>query len=137
MSTFDIFTQLPLFKEIEKEALFSLVPKISLDFEHYQEKETLFTRHSPVNGLIFLLQGQIRLLNDVGESVLSAPTLLSTTGIFGKYRIHSDEATALTNCSILNVDRRSLIYLIRTEPAFLEAFLGMMSDSLFSIHTPH
>ena len=137
MSTFDIFTQLPLFKEIEKEALFSLVPKISLDFEHWKEKDVLFTRQSPVNGLVFLLQGQACLKDVSGEVVLVGPTLLSWAGVFGQEKNQTCEATALSVCSTLTVDRRSLVYLIRTEPAFLEAYLGMLSDALFSIHSPH
>jgi len=137
MSTFDIFTQLPLFKEIEKEALFSLVPKISLDFEHFDEKERLFALHSPVNGLVYLLQGQACLKDDSGEAIHTGPSLLSWTGVFGQNNTHTSEATALTACSTLTVDRRSLVYLIRTEPALLEAYLGMLSDALFSIHSPH
>lgn len=137
MSTFDIFTQLPLFKEIEKEALFSLVPKISLDFDHFKEKELLFARHSPVNGLVYLLQGQACIKDESREVVLAGPALLSWTGVFGQENIHTSEATTLTACSTLTVDRRSLVYLIRTEPAFLDAYLGMLSDALFSIHSPH
>ena len=136
MSTFDIFTQLPLFKDIEKEALFSLVPKISLDFEHLEEGELLFTLHSPVNGLIFLLDGQACLQDNKGEVILTGPTLLSWTGVFGQERTHSAQAKALTDCSTLKVDRRSLIFLFRTEPAFLEAYLDRLSDALFSIHSP-
>ncbi len=137
MSTFDIFTQLPLFKDIEKEALFSLVPKISLDFEHFEEKEVLFARHSPVNGLVYLLQGQANMKDDSGEFVITGPALLSWTGMFGVERSHTSEVKTLTACGTLTVDRRSLIYLIRTEPAFMEAYLGMLSDALFSIHSPH
>lgn len=137
MSTFDIFTQLPLFKEIEKEDLFSLVPKISLDFEHFKEKELLFERHSPVNGLVYLLQGQVCMKDESGEAFLNGPALLSWTGVFGQNRCHAFEAKTLTACSTLTVDRRSLIYMIRTEPAFLEAYLGMLSDSLIPIHSPN
>lgn len=133
MSTFDIFTQLPLFKEIEKDALFSLVPKISLDFEHFREGDFLFARQSPVNGLIFLLKGQANLKEDSGDCIVTGPSLLSWTGVFGQSRNHSCDAVALNDCSILNVDRKSLIYLIQTEPTFLEAYLGLLSDSLISI----
>ena len=136
MSTFDIFTQLPLFKEIEKEVLFSLVPKISLDFEHFLEKELLFARHSSVNGLVYLLQGQACLKDESGEVILTGPALLSWTGVFGQEKTHTSEATTLTACSTLTVDRRSLMYLIRSEPAFLEAYLDLLSDALFSIHSP-
>jgi len=137
MSTFDLFTQLPLFKEIEKEALFSLVPKISLDFEHFMEKEVLFARHSPVIGLVYLLQGQACLKDESGEVVLTGPSLLSWTGVFGQERTHTSEATSLTACSTLSVDRRSLVYLIQTEPTFLEAYLSLLSDALIPIHSPH
>ncbi len=137
MSTFDIFTQLPLFKEIEKEALFSLVPKISLDFEHFKEKEVLFNCQTPVVGLVFLLQGRACIKVESSETLLTGPALLSWAGIFGQDKTQASEATALTACSTLTVDRRSLVYLMRTEPAFLEAYLGMLSDALFSIHSPH
>jgi len=132
MSTFDIFTQLPLFKDIEKEVLFSLVPKISLDFEHFQKKELLFARHSPVDGLVYLLQGQACLKGESGEIIRSGPALLSWTGVFGQSRIHSHEATAVSVCTTLTIDRRSMVYLIRTEPTFLEAYLGMLSDALIA-----
>lgn len=137
MSTFDIFTQLPLFKDIEKEALFALVPKISLDFEHHQPKEVLFARQSPVDGLVFLLQGQACLSDAWGEVVVEGPALLSWAGMFGQIRTHVSDASTLTACSTLAVDKRSLVYLLRTEPAFLDAYLGLLSDSLFSIHSPH
>ncbi|HET9572070.1 MAG TPA: hypothetical protein VFP20_11765 [Bacteroidales bacterium] len=136
MSTFDIFTQLPLFKDIEKESLFSLVPKISLDFEQFKEGEGIFLRHSSVNGLIYLLHGQARLQNDSGEKLISGPALLSWTGIFGQVRTHRSEAKTLTACSTLTVDKRSLIFLIRSEPVFMEAYLDLLSDSMFSIHSP-
>lgn len=137
MSTFDIFTQLPLFKDIEKDALFALVPKISLDFEHHQPKELLFARHSSVDGLVFLLQGQARLSDTWGNVTVEGPSLLSWAGMFGQIRTHASEAWTLTACSTLTVDKRSLVYLIRTEPAFMEAYLGLLSDSLFSTHSPH
>jgi len=136
MSTFDIFTQLPLFKEIEKEALFSLVPKISLDFDQLKEGEVLFARHSPVNGLVYLLHGQAHIKDDSNEKILTGPVLLSWTGLFGQNRSHTSEAVSVTACSTLTVDRRSLVYLLRSEPAFLDAYLGMLSDALFSIHSP-
>lgn len=136
MSTFETFTKLPLFKDIEKEVLFSLVPKISLDFEHYPAKELLFTDDSPVNGLVFLLQGKVSLGKAPEEVTLEGPALLSWTGVFGREKRHLTEARSLTDCSTLTVDKRSLIYLIRTEPAFLEAYLGMLSDATISIHSP-
>jgi len=129
MSTFDIFTQLPLFKDIEKDALFSLVPKISLDFEHFQEKEQIFLPNSPVNGLVYLLQGRASLKSEKGSVLHVGPALLSWKGLFGQNRTQMEEAIALTDCSILTVDKRSLVYMIRTEPAFLEAYLDLISDS--------
>lgn len=114
-----------------------MVPKISLDFEHFKEKEQLFARFSPVNGLVYLLQGQACLKDSSGETLLTGPALLSWTSVFGQERTHHSEATTLTACSTLTVDRRSLVYLLRTEPTFLDAYLGMLSDALFSIHSPH
>ena len=114
-----------------------MVPKISLDFEHFKEKEVLFERFSPVNGLVFLLQGKACLCDENGETHLEGPALLSWTGVFGQERTHVSEATTLTACSTLTVDRRSLVYLLRTEPTFLEAYLGLLSDALITIHSPH
>lgn len=137
MSTFDTFTQLPLFKEIEKEMLFSLVPKISLDFEHYKEKECIFSRQSSVNGLVYLLQGSASLRLNSEETVIHGPTLLSWTGVFGQENTHGVDAWSLTDCSTLTVDKRSLMYLIRSEPVFLEAYIGMLSDACHPHFQPH
>lgn len=135
MSTFDTFTQLPLFKEIEKERLFSLIPKISLDFDHFKEKEPIFSRQSPVNGLIYLLQGKAAIRQFSEERVLEGPALLSWRGVFGQENRHEEDAWSLSNCNTLTIDKRSLIYLIRTEPTFLEAYVGMLSDAC-QLHYP-
>ena len=59
MSTFELFLQLPLFKGVEMDDLFSLIPKINLDFENRQPGEVVFNRQMEPQGLVYLLQGNV------------------------------------------------------------------------------
>lgn len=121
---------IPLFKEIEKEVLFSLIPKISLDFESFPAKSILFDLQTEVSGLVYLIKGTVLMKNKEKESSVSGPALISWTGVFGRNRHHSFVTKALTECSVLNVDKRSLVFLIRHEPAFMEAYLDLLADAV-------
>jgi len=81
MSTFELFLQLPLFKGVEKDDLFSLIPKINLDFENFQPGEVVFDCQMEAEGLVYLLKGSVNLKSKGSEQVIKAPVLLSYTGL--------------------------------------------------------
>jgi hypothetical protein len=137
MSTFELFLQLPLFKCIDRDDLFSLIPKISLDFENHQPGEAVFNREMEVKGLIFLLHGKVKVCEAARESMVSGPCLLSFTGMFGENRNYRSDVYALDACSTLSIDEKSLQYLLRNNSIFLTAYLGMLSDTIHKLYSTH
>lgn len=135
MSTFELFLQLPLFKGVEKDDLFSLIPKINLDFESFQPGEVVFDRHLEAEGLVYLLKGSVNVKAKGREQLIKAPVLLSYTGLFGNNRQFLFDVTAKGECNTLNIDTKSLLYLLRNCPVFLSNYLALLSDTINSLYS--
>jgi CRP-like cAMP-binding protein len=130
MLTFEQFQQLPLFEDIKKDDLFFLVPKVSLDFENYQPGEIVFCQDMEPKGLVYLIDGEVKMVSANSESLISKACLLSFSGLFGKDRHFSSKVVAVTACSSLNIDTKSLLFLLRNNSAFLLNYLNVLSDSM-------
>lgn len=130
MLTFGLFLQLPLFKGVEMDELFSLIPKVNLDFENYQPGDVVFDRRMEPRGLVYLLKGSVNVGTLEMEQVLSGPALLSYTGLFGTNRRFSMDAVAKEVCSTLNIETKSLLFLLRNNPVFLSNYLDLLSDTI-------
>jgi len=128
MSVFELFQQLPLFRGVESEDLFTLIPRISLDFENYQEGDFVFQKKSKSEGIIFLIKGKVELSDNVHSKVFSENSFLSLTGLFGKIRSYASDARALTDARILIIDKKSLLYLLKQNDTIMCNYLGMLSD---------
>jgi CRP-like cAMP-binding protein len=131
---FDMFTQLPLFKEVDKDELFSLIPKIDLDFENFQPGAVLFDVEMPVQGMVFLLNGEVGIEMPDAQTTVTGPGLLSFTGIYGEQQTYSFCARATTSCSVLVVDSKSLLFLLQHHPAFLMAYLRLLSETIQTLN---
>jgi CRP-like cAMP-binding protein len=130
MSTFEQFLQLPLFKGVDKEDLFFLVPKINLDFENYLSGMVVFDRDMEPRGLVYLIDGEVKEESTDNESVISNACLLSFSGLFGENKHFTATVTAKTNCSILRIDVKSLLFLLRNSPVFLSNYLDLLYDTI-------
>ena len=130
MLTFEHFLQLPLFKGVEMDDLFSLIPKVNLDFENYQSGDVVFDRRMEPRGLVYLLKGSVNVGTLEMKQVFSGPSLLSYTGLFGANRRFSADAVANEVCSTLNIETKSLLFLLRNNPVFLSNYLDLLSDTI-------
>jgi len=128
MPVFELFLQLPLFKGVESEDLFALIPKISLDFENYQEGEFVFKKENKPEGVIFLLKGKVKLVDDDFSKEFSGSCLLSFTGLFGDENLYYSDALSLTDVRILIIDTKSLLYLFRQNENILCNYLDLLSE---------
>ncbi|MDD4922302.1 MAG: hypothetical protein PHS30_07475 [Bacteroidales bacterium] len=134
MSTFELFLQLPLFKGIEMDELFSMIPKINLDFENFQPGEIIFDRKMEPRGLVYLLKGQVSTDAGRGNQDIAGPALLSYSGLFGTDRQYIINVRAKNSCSTLNIDTKSLLFLLRHCPVFLSNYLNLLSDTINKLY---
>ena len=135
MSTFELFLQLPLFKGVEMDDLFSLIPKINLDFENYQPGDVVFDRQMEPNGLVYLVKGEVSVKSKGHCQVINGPVLLSYAGLFGTNRHFMTDATATKTCNTLNIDTKSLLFLLRNCPVFLSNYLDLLSETIDTLYS--
>jgi hypothetical protein len=134
MSTFELFLQLPLFKGIEMDDLFSLIPKINLDFERFQPGDIVIDRKMEAKGLVYLLKGEVKICSKGNEQIVNGPVLLSFSGLFGTDKQFLADVSATNVCNTLNIDTKSLLYLLRNCPVFLSNYLDLLSNTIGSLY---
>lgn len=128
MSVFELFKKLPLFKGVDSDELFTLISRISLDFDIVLEGDFLFKKNDIPEGIIFLLQGKVEISDSINSRVFSENSILSFTGLFGKDLTFSNVARAVEDSNILTIDRKSLLYLFKINDTILCNYLGMLSE---------
>lgn len=133
MSVFELFKKLPLFKGVDSDELFTLISRISLDFDNVLEGDFLFKKTDSPEGLIFLLQGKVEISDSINSRVFSENSILSFTGLFGKDLTFSNYARAVEDSSILTIDRKSLLYMFKINDTILCNYLGMLSELANSV----
>lgn len=128
MSVFELFKKLPLFKGVDSDELFTLISRISLDFDNFQEGEFLFKKTDSPEGIIFLLQGKVEISDSIYSRIFTENSILSFTGLFGNYLTFANDARVLEDSNILTIDRKSLLYLFKINDTILCNYLGMLSE---------
>lgn len=130
MSRFELFTHFDLFQGLSVDDLFSLLTKVSLDFENFQAGETLFTEGEPTKGLVFLLNGKVQKIQQGKTSFSDGPAMLVFTHIFGTQTQIPATAKAIDACSLLVIEPKSMLYMLRSNEVVLKNYLDMISDTI-------
>jgi CRP-like cAMP-binding protein len=111
--------------------LFPLLTKVSLDFDNYTAGDLIFNKDIVCENLVFLLDGQVELENEQKEKrIAQGPELIVYTRLFGRKRNMPLTARALDNCSIMQIDRKSLLFLMRNSQTVLCNYLDLISDMI-------
>lgn len=129
MSKFELFLKYSLFKGMSMNELFPLLTKVSLDFDNYTAGDRIFDKDTECENLVFLLDGSVELENEQKKKrIAQGPELIVFTHLFGQSHLMPYSAKALNNCSIMQIDRRSLLFLMRNNQTVLSNYLDMISD---------
>ncbi len=126
MSRFEIFTRIPLFEGVSVDELFSLLAKISLDFESYKEGDTIGIKGEPAKGLLLLMDGAA---NIDGQTV-QAPAMLDYTHVYGNMQSYDKDIVAEGACSTLCIDSTSLTELLLSSQDVLCNYMAMLSNEV-------
>ena len=131
MSRFELFLKYPLFKGMSMDELFPLLTKVSLDFDNYSAGDLLFDKDTVCENLIFLLDGKVELENEQKKKrIAEGPELIVFTRLFGQKRNMPLTVKAVDNCSIMQIDRKSLLFLMRNSQTVLCNYLDLISDMI-------
>ncbi len=129
MSMFQLFTEFPIFNGLEQDELFSLLTRVSLDFEKYQEGEIMLKEGESSRGLVFLMNGKVS-CREAGRSYeAEAPCLLVWTGIFGSRPVVPVTLRALDDCGLMCIDAEACLQLFGQSKTILRNYLDLLCDS--------
>src|SRR5580700_10918986 len=112
-----IFEHHPLFGKLNPSEIDSLVSYTRL--ERYTTGREVFAKGSPGQSLMAVLRGSIKIssLSDEGKEIVFG--IINAGEIFGEIAVLDDEersadATAMTDCELLVLNRRDFLHLLET-----------------------
>jgi CRP/FNR family transcriptional regulator, cyclic AMP receptor protein len=95
----------------------------------FPQKQTIFAQGDPSDAVFYIQEGKVRL------TVLSGSGKEATIGILGEgeffgegclagQALHVGAATALTDCTVLRIEKKAMMMALHTEQAFSEVFVA-------------
>jgi CRP/FNR family transcriptional regulator, cyclic AMP receptor protein len=95
----------------------------------FPKKQTIFAQGDPSDAVFYIQEGRVRL------TVLSSSGKEATIGILGEgeffgegclagQALHVAAATALTDCTVLRIEKKAMMMALHTEQAFSEVFVA-------------
>ena len=96
---------------------------------HYKENETVYTQGDAADDIFYLEQGRVKItiLSQGGKEAVLA--LLAENNFFGEgcltgQRLRLSTATALSDCTVVSLDKKIMRQAMRTESAFSDRFIS-------------
>jgi len=97
----------------------------------FRKQQTLFSQGDPATAVFYILKGKIKLtvLSRQGKEAVIA--MLGADDFFGEgclagQRLRMATATALTDGSIVHLEKEAIIRLLRKQPAFSDLFVSYL-----------
>ena len=99
--------------------------------KEYRKKQTIFVQGSPADAVFYIEKGKVKLtvLSARGKEAVVA--ILGSGDFFGEGSLAGQPlrmatATSMTECSILRVNKETMIRTLHDEPAFSELFMSYL-----------
>ena len=97
----------------------------------YQEQNPIFTQGEAADAVFYIQEGQVKLsvVSEQGKEVVIA--ILEAQTFFGEgclagQPLRMATATALTDCSLMRIEKPAMIGVLHAEPAFSELFMAYL-----------
>jgi CRP-like cAMP-binding protein len=97
----------------------------------YRKNETVFVQSDPADAIFYIQKGKVKLtvVSDNGKEAVIA--VLGTGDFLGEgclagRPLYLGTATAMSECSVLRLEKSSVICLLHEEPAFSEMFVSYL-----------
>lgn len=130
---FNTLRTLPLFKGVSNERLNEIVANTRLHFLKYLEGESIVRAGDPCTHIKFIISGQARMsFEGHGDrfrvlQTLTGPDVIAPDYLFGRQTTYPCNATALTQVSVLQIEKAECIKLMKTDEIFLFNFINILS----------
>lgn len=132
----DELASLPLFIGMSHEELEGIMTQLRIDFKKYDAGKIIVKRGDPCGKLIIVNSGDIlcQAKADDGtysmEETLTAPVMLQTNGIFGRFQTYTHTIKAVNPVSTLTFEKGEIQKLLASSLIFRLNLAGMLSTKL-------
>ena len=132
----DTLASLPLFMGMSQEELGGIMTQFRIDFKKFDAGKTIVKRGNPCGKLVIVNSGDIlcQTRSDDGaysmEEVLSAPVMMQTEGIFGRFQVYTHTVKAVTPVSTLTFEKNEVQKLLASSLIFRLNLAGILSTKL-------
>ena len=133
INMYESLMTLPLFKGISYKRVSEMVGSTRLSFLKYLPGETIFQARTKSDHIKFVFSGKVRLTMTSGndrvsiEQTLTAPAIIQPDYLFGRSTQYPVSAKAIDTVSIIEMDKPSLLTLLREDEVILFNFLNILA----------
>ena len=132
-SMYEKLMELPLLQGVSREKLSELIEKTPFHFVKYTAGESVVQVGEECTHIRFIISGDVKI--DLSSSnrrvvvseTLSGPDVLGPDYLFGRNTFYPFNATAITDCGILQIVKADFINLLMSDKVFLFNMLNILS----------
>ena len=132
-SMYEKLMELPLFQGVSRDKLSELIEKTPFHFVKYNKGQQIVSANDNCTHIRFIISGDVRI--DISSTnrrgavseTLSGPDVIGADYLFGRNTFYPFNATALTECGILQIVKADFINILMSDKVFLFNMLNMLS----------
>lgn len=134
-SMYENLMTLPLFKGVSRERISEIVGKVPLSFIKYRPGDKVMDSGDPCSGLLFVLNGSVRLtLSNATDRLrilqtLEGPAVISPDFLFGRDTSYPSTGEAISPVSIIRIEKKDFIELLRDDEIVTYNYLNILSTN--------
>ncbi|MEN1761604.1 Crp/Fnr family transcriptional regulator [Anoxynatronum sibiricum] len=134
-----VLSQCPLFQDLDAAAIHEMLQQVSHQVASFQKDQLIAVEGDPCRHVSVLLSGQVAVQKVYGSGRAVTVATFSTGDIFGEVMVYADHPLpstimALTQVSLLQLPRESVLTLCQMSPAFLENFMRLLSNKVWLLN---
>lgn len=132
-SMYEKLMELPLFQGVSRDKLSELIEKTPFHFVKYTRGEQIVSVNDVCSHIRFIISGDVHIdiasanMKVVVSETLSGPEVIGPDYLFGRNTFYPFNATALTDCGILQIVKSDFINILMSDKVFLFNMLNMLS----------
>lgn len=132
-SMYEKLMELPLFQGVSRDKLSELIEKTPFHFVKYTAGEQIVETNEECTHIRFILTGDVRIdLSSANRRVtvsetLAGPNVIGPDYLFGRNTFYPFNATAITDCGVLQILKSDFINILMSDKVFLFNMLNVLS----------
>ena len=137
---YSMLMRLPLFQGMSQSELFEVLEQVAFHFHKAEEGKVVARQGESCDKLTFLMSGQLEAKTEAPHARFSLSEVLvpcvtiEPQSLFGKYPSYKSTYTALSEVSLLSIDKRHIYTLLSSYEVFRINFFSLLGSKIENLH---